>query len=253
MRILTLLTVLMLSFALTFPASAADDLKIRIVEPGDGEFISGVVPVSVEMISGEGIESVALFVDGKELASIDKAPWTYDWNVDDWSVGDHELKAVAEYAGRSATAIVNIETGPQMKLVDLGDGSYDVGETVVIALQVNRVTGINGVNFRLEFESEKLEFLSCDQRRGFDGGNFLGSPLFLGTLAEPGLVACNATIKKGDPTQTGSGNVAYISFKVKSAETAKLGLINSVKYVKCIDADGELLPVNVTRGLVIND
>jgi hypothetical protein len=253
MRISTLLSILLITLLAALPASAADSPKVDIVVPSDGEFISGTIPVTVDVNPAEGVERVDLFIDGKPLASMDKAPWIHEWNMNDWSVGPHDLRAVAVYGGGTAEDSVTIRTGPQMKLVDLGDGEYGTGDTLVVAVQVNRVTGINGVNFRLAFEPEKLEFVSCDQRYGFEGENFLGSPLFLGTLAEPGLVACNATIKKGDPIKDGSGNVAYVSFEVKSDGPIKMSLINSAKYVRCIDQNGDPLNVDVKRDLVLND
>ena len=69
-----------------------------IASPADGtEFNQGAeVNISVNALDEDGtIEQVRFYVDNAEVGSISQSPWTFTINTDEYSAGDHTLKATA--------------------------------------------------------------------------------------------------------------------------------------------------------------
>ena len=119
------------------PAPAArppgSDVALVIREPADGAAVVGATQVAVATRPAGRLAHVTIFVDGRELCTIERAPWSCRWDAGA-SVAEHHVRVVARLDdGRRAVA--NRHTR-----------GLDVNETVnVAAVQVPViVTGPDG-------------------------------------------------------------------------------------------------------------
>jgi hypothetical protein len=86
-----------LSLVITLPQRPAPTLEI--LEPKDGAYVSGNVLVKAEVRpSGESVERVLFFVDGRLVCTVEAPPLECEWNVG----GDgrpHDFRVVAVLPG----------------------------------------------------------------------------------------------------------------------------------------------------------
>ncbi len=67
-------------------------LKLGIVKPTEGAVVTGLVPVVVQ-VEGEDFSYVTFFIDGMLRAMTTSAPYTYSFNAEDYSDGEHRIEA----------------------------------------------------------------------------------------------------------------------------------------------------------------
>ena len=83
---------------------------VSIASPTDGAAVSGTVTVEGNAGDDVGLASVALSLDGVEVATMTDVPWAWEWDSSTVDDGAHTLTAVAyDNAGNSAPCSVSVE------------------------------------------------------------------------------------------------------------------------------------------------
>jgi hypothetical protein len=136
-------------------AAAGSPPDVAFTGPPDGAvFQPGeIVPIQLEALSGDGkIESVSLYVDGKELATERDSPYAFRWPAG--SKGPHRLRAVAvddrQMQSTSLRTITVLETvPPYVELINPRSSSM-VTEGKAISVSAE-ASDRNGKIARVEF------------------------------------------------------------------------------------------------------
>jgi len=126
---------------------------VKIVNPKDGAFVSGVETIEVEAEDDREMDRVELYVDGGLLATLTSEPYQHEWDVTGLIPGNYEITAVAyDNAGHSAqdTVVVFVqaecdENGDcppkSVKIITPVDGSTVCGDVTIEAT----ATADNGI------------------------------------------------------------------------------------------------------------
>ena len=114
-------------------AGAASDSAVVITEPAEGAAVVGMTAVEVSARSAQALAQLTVLVDGREICTLDRAPWSCRWDAGK-DIREHHVRVVALFADGSR-AVANRRTR-----------GLDVSETVnVAAVQVPViVTGPDG-------------------------------------------------------------------------------------------------------------
>lgn len=136
---------------------------IAITSPLDGSFVSGPVPVQIELKPEQtGPVRVAVYADGQLICSLDRPPWQCMWQAGDM-VKAHELRAVAAAADRRKV-VHTIRTS------DAGYTEHTDVDAVQVTVTVtdsagNNVSGLTRRQFRV-YEDDVPQTIDY-----FAGGN----------------------------------------------------------------------------------
>ena len=83
--------------------------SVSLLAPRDGASVSGTVRVEVRAADAAGVLAVALYIDGRVVASAASSPLSFDWNTAGDSAGTHRLEAVAfDAAGNRGSSAVSV-------------------------------------------------------------------------------------------------------------------------------------------------
>ena len=86
---------------------------VTLVSPLGGATIGSVVAVEVDAMDDSGVVAVALYVDGREIARSESAPYAFSWDTTGISNGAYEIVArawdAAGNVGLSETVTVSVE------------------------------------------------------------------------------------------------------------------------------------------------
>lgn len=83
--------VVLVSAALLVSAWACTGPGGGINSPPDGSVLSGTTKIEVSVTSETEVKGVDYYVDGNLLESVNKAPYSYDWDTTATADGAHEL------------------------------------------------------------------------------------------------------------------------------------------------------------------
>jgi Ca-activated chloride channel homolog len=84
------------------PGATAGALVIR--EPAEGSAVVGVNPITVSVTPADRVARVTMFVDGRELCTLERAPWSCRWDAGR-DIREHHLRIVATFSsGRRVVA-----------------------------------------------------------------------------------------------------------------------------------------------------
>ncbi len=84
---------------------------VAVVNPGNGQRVSGKVLVSTSASDNAGASGIkqTLYINGKSVASGSGSSLSYNWNTRKVSSGSHTIQAVAQdAAGNTTTAAVQV-------------------------------------------------------------------------------------------------------------------------------------------------
>ena len=82
-------------FGLTTPVVVDLPPAIEITSPANGTTLSGVVTVSANATDDKGVAKVMFYIDNNLVAEDTASPYTYSWNLANYTNGTHSVKAVA--------------------------------------------------------------------------------------------------------------------------------------------------------------
>lgn len=73
---------------------ACDPPIIIIHGPKTDATVSGTTPIQVDVKEGIEVTGIDIYLDGKLLAALTSAPYTYKWDTTKTADGPHKLRAV---------------------------------------------------------------------------------------------------------------------------------------------------------------
>jgi len=104
-------------------------LRVRIVNPTNGETLHGTVTILAEVQDKEGIAQVEFFANDKLLKSFTSSPYEYAWNTYSVSDGTYTLKARAtNLSGNKSSKSINVIVNNGQKT--FGGNSYDFAYSI---------------------------------------------------------------------------------------------------------------------------
>jgi len=104
-------------------------LRVRIVNPTNGETLHGTVTILAEVQANEGIAQVEFFANDKLLKSFTSSPYEYAWNTYSVSDGTYTLKAIAtNLSGNKSSKSINVIVNNGQKT--FGGNSYDYAYSI---------------------------------------------------------------------------------------------------------------------------
>ena len=104
-------------------------LRVRIVNPTNGETLHGTVTILAEVQDKEGIAQVEFFANDKLLKSFTSSPYEYTWNTYSVSDGTYTLKARAtNLSGNKSSKSINVIVNNGQKT--FGGNSYDFAYSI---------------------------------------------------------------------------------------------------------------------------
>lgn len=116
--------------ALTATAQDNSAPAVSVVDPLEGQTVSGTVPVDVQATDNVAVTRVELLVDGQLLATDEQAPFGFAWDATAFADGRHTLQAQAYDAagnvGQSAPVTAYLgadQTAPNIYSLTPGDGA----------------------------------------------------------------------------------------------------------------------------------
>jgi len=126
------------------------------------------------------------------------------------------------------------------------------GETVIVAMYVNNVTDLYGVDIRLSFDPAKLEVVDADPLHSgiqVTDGDFLTDTFAVYREADntAGTIKYVATQVNPTPERSGSGVLFYVSLRGKSAGTTTLHFTQ----VDLATRQGQIIDATSQDGTVI--
>jgi len=126
------------------------------------------------------------------------------------------------------------------------------GETLIVAVGVNNVSNLYGVDIRLSFDPAKLEVVDADPLRSgiqVTDGNFLTDTFAVYREADntAGTIKYVVTQVNPTPERSGSGVLFYVSLRGKSAGTTTLHFTQ----VDLATRDGQSIDATSQDGTVI--
>jgi Ca-activated chloride channel family protein len=74
-------------------AQTPDD-TLRILSPAQDSYVSGTIPLRVQLAPQSGRVRLAIYADGNLVCTLDRAPWECPWDAGD-TVAEHQVRAVA--------------------------------------------------------------------------------------------------------------------------------------------------------------
>jgi len=82
---------------------------ITIVEPSDGDTLSGIIVVKADAKDNRGVERVDFYLDGVKRSSGMVPPFVWTWNTRDDTNGEHTIRAeVVDTGGNTASDDVSV-------------------------------------------------------------------------------------------------------------------------------------------------
>jgi hypothetical protein len=134
---------------------AADDTPpvVSIINPPNGQIVSGNVNIVAEATDDNGVERVEFYINGVLEQSVTTTPYSYLWNTNQVTAGDHNIYAKAfDLNNNSAVSpVITVtvdttidDTPPVVNIINPPNGQIVSGTVNIFAeatdnIQVNRV------------------------------------------------------------------------------------------------------------------
>ena len=133
------------------PPSVSERPRIRIIEPADGQFLSGVVRIAVEVSGGQPIESMTVSAGGLTIGAMVSAPYELSWDTRREADGPYALIAHARHLafGEANSPRIQVtldNTAPTVVWVRPKDEEAVTGTVMLEATPTDRL-GIRAVRF----------------------------------------------------------------------------------------------------------
>ena len=131
---------------------------VNIVNPLNGQIVSGTVNVVAEATDNVGVDRVEFFIDGILRQTVSAPPYNYLWNTDPENAGDHNLYAKAfdlsGNSGISPVITVTVDTvidniPPVVNIVNPPDGQIVSGNVNILAEATDNV-GVDRVEIFID-------------------------------------------------------------------------------------------------------
>ncbi len=105
--------------------------ELSIINLVDGGCVSGTVDIELYANDdNDELTSVELYIDNVLVNTFTSAPYSYTWNTDGLSEGNHSVKAIAyEASGQSTTDTVSVKTCPVYQPLNL-TGDFSLKQTI---------------------------------------------------------------------------------------------------------------------------
>jgi hypothetical protein len=140
-----------------FRAAGLSPPEVSITSPVNNATVSGTVEVDAMAMSGVGIASVQLQVDGVNVGAADtSSPYDFSWNSASVANGTHVLAAVAiDASGVSATSpsitvtVSNSVSAPTVSITSPANGAT-VSGTITVSANASSSIGIASVQLQVD-------------------------------------------------------------------------------------------------------
>ncbi|MBI3011942.1 MAG: carboxypeptidase regulatory-like domain-containing protein [Candidatus Omnitrophica bacterium] len=128
--------------------------RVRLVSPADGQFISGVCRIAIEVASSHAIDLVNVYRGGRLLGSDFEPPYEVSWDTRSEADGPHTLAAYAigqdfTEANSPKITVMLDNTPPWVALITPRD-SAKVAGVATLEADASDVIGVNAVTFLLD-------------------------------------------------------------------------------------------------------
>ena len=139
--------------------------SLTLTNPANGSVISQPITIDATASDESGIAKVEFFIDDQRVAGITAAPFSYNWNTNNSTDGDHSIRVVAtDIAGRISeqTATVTLShsapvadtQGPQLTNVsangDLVTDGMTLARSTTISFSVSDPSGVAHIELLLD-------------------------------------------------------------------------------------------------------
>lgn len=150
--------------------------RVEITNPAIGSLIAQPIVIEALAVDASGISQVQFYIDGTVVASHSSAPFSYNWNTDASSEGEHTIRVVAtDTAGRVAehSAAVTVARTPPVP---------DAEGPVLTNIKVDGALLSNGITL----QRNAVITLSASDRSGITKIELLLGEAMLGTALSQG-------------------------------------------------------------------
>lgn len=116
--------------------------RVTILNPLDGQIVSGTVNISADANDDDGIERVEFYIDGLLEQTVFTPPYNYLWDTDQVNAGDHNIFAKAfdlnTNSGTSPVITVTVDTliddiPPVVNIINPPNGQIVTGNVNIFA------------------------------------------------------------------------------------------------------------------------
>ncbi|PKN03404.1 hypothetical protein CVU75_02395 [Candidatus Dependentiae bacterium HGW-Dependentiae-1] len=129
--------------------------SVSITSPADGAAVSGTVTISANASDDKGVTKVSFYIDNNFVAEDTTAPYSYSWNLANYTNGTHSVKAVAtDTIGQTAEALISVTGGekqdttkPTVNVTAPVSGQALTGTSVALKANAFDDTGVTKVEF----------------------------------------------------------------------------------------------------------
>ncbi len=129
---------------------AASSPEVRFTSITDGQYVAGIVRLSVEVVHNSPISQVSITKGGEVLGVDFEPPFELDWDTRKEADGPFTLQATAldqDFRQGVVRLTVTVDnTRPSVTLTEPSDGTIAAG-TIPLAVEVSDVIGIRSVRF----------------------------------------------------------------------------------------------------------
>lgn len=140
-----------------FAAGTAAALEVEIVSPPDGEAVFGRVEVVAEVRSGEPVERVEVFLDGRSVAAVLEPPYRLIVDVGEEN-REHRIEVVAH--GRGGSIARAERTTPAIRIDDEVQLELQQLYVTVTRGRGRRVLDLDEAQFRIRDDGRSQEIVT---------------------------------------------------------------------------------------------
>ena len=118
----------------------------------DGQTVGGRVTLEIEASAPAPVALVEYLLNGKTLAEVKEAPYSYAWNSSDTSPGLHTLTArVIDSAGNEGQLDLKLKVvDPIVVTASASKQSVEIGDKITIKVDVEALNEVMGVDFLVD-------------------------------------------------------------------------------------------------------
>ena len=130
-------------------------LEVEIVSPLEGAEVAGQVTVEPSITAFHQVASVEYLLDGKPLATVDQAPFSYQWNPAGVTAGQHTLMLrVHDSEGNTAEAVRRVQVVvPLAVRITSPAAGTEIEGIVTLSVAVTPVGAAERVEYLLDGQS----------------------------------------------------------------------------------------------------
>lgn len=130
-------------------------LEVEIASPLEGAEVSGQVMVEPSITAFHQVASVEYLLDGKPLATVDQAPFSYQWNLAGVTAGQHTLVLrVHDSEGNTAEAVRRVQVVVPLTVhITSPAAGAEIEGVVTLSVTVTPVGAAERVEYLLDGQS----------------------------------------------------------------------------------------------------